>query len=199
MKSLIGVLIQIFYLVIISLFFKLITDTNHIIGITIIIGITVVINIISIVFIDFFFKKYDLESVKGLRINLKKAISNAYVASSIISIVFALVVYTSFDKILELTNLSVGIINYTFFIAKIWFISSPFWGLELTIFKYYSFLDYDKKIGKIFVTKVLIWLILGCIFYFKYKVNCLIFAKPITDFVFLIYYTKICFDLTTKT
>ena len=144
------------------------------------------------------FKKDIPENKKFFRKYIKTAFSNGFVYSSIFSIVIACVLYGFLDKILTLINLPTGLINYCTFASKIWFISSPFIGLEIAILGYYIAINYYRKPLIIVFSKLILFLLISLFYYESKKFNCFLYAKPICDFIFLIYYSKICFDITLK-
>ena len=182
----------------INIFFKINSDLNHIIGININLILYLIINLICIIVIDKTFKKAKLKKSTQYRKDIKNAFTNSFLVSSIISIISALIIYGFLKNILEIFNLKEGIINYINFIIQIWFISSPFIGLELVCFRYFYEIEYFNIPIKILIYKLLTFFIISCLFYEKRKLNCFIYSKPICDIIFLIYYTKICFDLTLK-
>jgi hypothetical protein len=159
---------------------------------------TLTLHIICLITINIIFKNSNLEKKKKFKENIQNAVANSFFISSIISIIGALIVYCLLKNILGIFNIKEGIINYTVFAAKTWFVSSPFIGLELTIFKYFFKLETHKKTNIILVLKFLIYCILSAILYIKFKNNCVVYAKPICDIIFLPYYTKVCFDLVLK-
>lgn len=180
----------------INIFFKIKSDLNHIIGIDINLILYLTITIICAIIINNIFKKANLKKSKNFRKDIKNTFSNAFFISSIISIISALIIYGFLKNILEIFNLKEGIINYTNFATKIWFISSPFIGLEVAIFRYFYEINYFKAPIKILIYKLLIFFVICFLFFSDRKTNCFIYAKPICDLIFLIYYTRICFDLT---
>ena len=191
-------ILVVLFIAIFNLFFKINSDINHIIGINIIIILNIFISIFCIIFINRIFKKNNLKNGLDFKKNIKLSTANSFFVSSIISIFLAIIVYQFLNSILEFLKLKNGLINYTVFASKIWFISAPFIGLELTIFRYFFEINYFKTPIKILILKLFVFLGLGMIFYIKYKTNCLIYAKPVCDMIFLPYYTKTCFDLTLK-
>ena len=169
----------------------------RLIGMSIVIGITLLISIGCFFIIRKIFKKANLDSSKNFRKDIKTTFANSFVASSIFSIAIACIIYGFLGNILEKIGLENGIVNYTIFASKIWFISSPFIGLEIAIFEYFNFLNYCKKPIFIFLIKLLVFGIICILYCFtSRKANCFIYAKPLCDFVFLLYYSKICFDIT---
>ena len=116
----------------------------------------------------------------------------------IVLIILSLIIYTFLRNILNLFNLKTGLINYIIFSSKIWFVSSPFIGLEITILRYFQELEIYKTPLIISIVKLILFIFCGLILHFKYPSNCLIYAKPISDICLLFYYTKICFELTLK-
>lgn len=180
----------------INLFLKINSNINHIIGINIILGIFMAISLINVLIVNRKFKKLDFSNHKVLAKNLKAAFANAFFASSIFSIISACVIYGFLKDILDKFNLSDGVINYCVFAAKIWFISSPFIGLEIVVFKYFSTLEYFNKPILILILKALVFVGISLIEYRTRNVNCFIYAKPICDVIFLPYYSKICFGIT---
>lgn len=169
---------------------------TRIIGIAIMMAISLLIDIGCILIINRKFKKAKLRESKNFRKDIKTAFSNGFIASSIFSIVVACIIYGFLEKLLEILNLSEGIINYCIFATKIWFISSPFIGLQFAIFKYFISIDYWEKNISILIIKFLTYLSICVLYYHSRKFNCFIYAKPVCDFIFLIYYSKICFDIT---
>ena len=154
------------------------------------------ITIICSFVINQIFKKSNLLNSKNFRKDMKTTFANAFITSSIISIVSACVVYGFLKNILGILNLKTGLINYCIFASKIWFISSPFIGLEIAVFKYFSTIEYWKRPIQILIYKLLAFLLISFLFYSTRKNNCFIYAKPLSDIIFLIYYSRICFDIT---
>ena len=187
-------IIYFLFVLIINIFYK--SNPNNQLGINIVISLNLIISLLCFVSTSIIFKKNNLEN--NFNKNIKNAIANSFFVSSIISISIALIIYTFLKDILHIINLKSGLINYTIFASKIWFISSPFIGLEITILKYFYELNSYKKILIISFIKLLIFCILGMAFYFKYPSNFFIYAKPFCDIIFLFYYSKICFELTLK-
>ncbi len=184
------------FIFIFNLFFKINSDINHIIGINIIIFINFMISLICFLTIKNIFKKEKLNNNEEYKKFLKIVISNSFVTSSIISIFIAIILYGFLKNILSIFNLKTGLINYIVFASKIWFISAPFIGLEITIIQYFNELKYYKTPIIFILFKLTVFLLLGGLFYIKYKTNCFVYAKPICDLIFLPYYSKICFRLT---
>lgn len=180
----------------INIFLKINSDLNHIIGININLILYLIITIICVLVTNRIFKKANLKNSKRYRKDIKISFANSFFASSIVSIVSACIIYGALENILELFNLKEGIINYTIFSSKIWFISSPFIGLEITVFRYFHELDYFKIPIILLISKLLTFFVICVCFYFDKKINCFIYAKPICDIIFLIYYTRTCFDAT---
>ena len=199
MKNLTNFLILlalIIFIISTNLFLKINSDLNHIIGININLLFYLVVTAICIFTVNRIFKKSKLSVSKNYRRDMKITFANSFFASSIISIVSACLIYGFLEKILEKFNISEGLINYTVFSAKIWFISSPFIGLEVTVFRYFYEIEYFKKPIKILLLKSLIFLLISVLFFAEKKVSCFIYAKPVCDIIFLFYYTRICFDTT---
>ena len=179
-----------------NIFLKTQADFNHVIGINIILVIYFFIIFLCKIIIDKIFKKIDLANSKNFRRDLKNTFASAFFSSSIISIILACIIYCFLENILDLLGLRTGLINYCSFIAKIWFISSPFIGLEIVVFKYFSIIEYFQKPLKILIIKLFVFLFISCLFYTSRKTNCFIYAKPLCDIIFLFYYSRICFDIT---
>ena len=190
------ILIFIIFVSIINIFLKINSDLNHIIGIDIILILHLLITCFCIIFTNKYFKKFDLKNSKNFRRDIKTAFANSFFTSSIISIVSACIIYGFLKNILELLNLKSGIINYCLFASKTWFISSPFIGLEVAVFKYFSTIEYFKKPIEILILKILLFFIISFLFYSTRKLNCFIYAKPICDLILLVYYSQICFGIT---
>ena len=181
---------------IINLFLKINSDFNHIIGINIILTLNLFMVIVCKFFIDKAFKKNNLSNSQNYRKDLKNVFANSFLKTSAFSILFALIIYGFLKNFLQMLNINEGIINYCVFASKIWFISSPFFGLEVLIFKYFEELDFFKKPIIISIFKIIIYFAISFLFFIKYQNNCIMYAKPVCDFIFLVYYSKICFDIT---
>lgn len=110
----------------INIFLKLNSDFNHIVGVNINIALYLFITFLCILKVNSIFKKANLKESKNYRKDMKTAFANSFFASSIISIVSACIVYGFSKNIFQFLNLKEGLINYTSFVTKIWFISSPF-------------------------------------------------------------------------
>lgn len=190
------ILTLIIFVIVINLFLIFNSDLNHIIGINIILGIHLFISLICSIFINKIFKRSNIKNSKNFKKDIKPTFANSFVTSSIISILFALLIYVFFRNILNFFNLKTGLINYCVFASKIWFISSPFIGLEITIIKYFKSLDYYQKPIKILTFKLLTFFIISLLLYNSRQINCFIYAKPLCDIFFLFYYSKICFAIT---
>ena len=186
----------ILFVFVINIFLKTQADFNHVIGINIILAIYFFIIFLCKIIFDKIFKKIDLANSKNFRRDLKNTFASAFFSSSIISIILACIIYGFLENILDLLGLKTGLINYCSFIAKIWFISSPFIGLEIVVFKYFSMIEYFQKPLKILIIKLFVFLFISCLFYTSRKTNCFIYAKPLCDIMFLFYYSRVCFDIT---
>jgi hypothetical protein len=199
LSSFLCILIAIIFAVCINIFLKLTSDTTHLFGINILLIFNLFIYIIDAIAIAIIFKRTDFsKNGKDFRLNLKMTIANSFCISSFISIICAIIIYCFSGKILSLFSLSSGIINYSTFALKTWFIASPFIGLELTIFYYYSIIACNQKPVFILLVKFLAYVILALCFHLISKTNCIVYAKPICDILFLIYYIKICFNIEFK-
>lgn len=192
------ILILIIFTGCIHLFLKNTSDFNHMVGIDIILGISIFITILSNFIIFKVFQKNNFTTSNNYREDIKHTFSNAFIASSIVSIACACMVYGFLENILEFLELKTGLINYCVFASKIWFISSPFIGLELSIIKYYFTIEYYQKPIFLLILKSFTFFIISFFYYSSQKANCFIYAKPICDLCFLIYYSKICFEITLE-
>ena len=190
------VLIFIIFIGGINIFLKINSDLNHILGIDIILILYLLIVISCIIVTNITFKKSRIENTKNFKRDLKITFANSFVTSSIISIVSACLIYGFLKNALDFIGLKTGLINYTMFAAKIWFISSPFIGLEIVVFKYFSVIDYLKKPIIILISKLFIFLTISFLYFSNNNMNGFIYAKPLCDIIFLFYYSKICFDIT---
>ena len=139
-----------------------------------------------------------MQKSKNFKEDLSCAVANSFFINSLIAIPLAILIYAFLKKFLVIIKVPDGIINYTIYATKIWFISSPFIGLEITIFKYFSEIKYYKTPILLVTFKFIIFIILSIPLYFKYNISCIIYAKIITDILFLFYYTKTCFGITMK-
>jgi hypothetical protein len=193
-----SILIAIIFIFVVNIFLKINSDFTHLISLNLIILLNFIILLSCLISINIIFKNSNLDQEKNFKENIRSAVANSFFISSIISIIGAFIIYYLLKNILEFLNIKEGIINYTIFAAKTWFVSSPFIGLEITIFKYFSKLEIYKKPAIILAIKFIIYCSISLFLYLKLKNNCIVYAKPICDIIFLPYYTKICFDLTLK-
>ena len=197
---------KIFYLVLsceiilffltISIFMRKYSDFTHIAGTYIVLAIYILMIFLCKIVVDVIFRKTNFKTSKNFRRDMKNTFANAFFSSSLVAIILACILYGFSHQVFELLGFPTGIINYCSFITKIWFISSPFIGLEITIFKYFSTLEYFPKPIKLIVSKFLLFICISILFYTSRKINCFIYAKPVSDILFLFYYSKICLDIT---
>ncbi len=180
----------------INIFLKINSNLNHIIGIDINLIIYLITTLICIYTSNKIFKKANLNKVKYYRRGIKITFANSFFATSIISMISACITYGFLEKILKNFNLGAGLINYTIFASKIWFISSPFIGLEVTVFRYFYEIGYFKTPIKYLIWKLMLFFIVSFLFYQERKLNCFIYSKAICDIFFLFLYSKICFEAT---
>lgn len=190
------ILILILFVFIINIFKLINKNYNYQYSINIIFLVNIILYITCIISINFIFKKSNLK--ENFKNNIKNAISNSFFISSSICIIYSIFIYSFLGTLLSFTNLSTGLINYCLFASKIWFVSAPFIGLELTIFKYFSEIDYLKTPIFIAILKLIIFVLITFLLYFKYPSNCILYAKPICDILFIFYYSKICFELSLR-
>ena len=120
------ILISIIFISSINIFLKINSDLNHIIGVNINLILWFFIIFICIIKVNYIFKKANLNNSKKYRKDMKIVFANSFFSSSIISIISACIIYGFLKNFLQLLNLEKGLINYTYFVSKIWFISSPF-------------------------------------------------------------------------
>ena len=120
------ILISITFIISINVFLKINSDLNHIIGININLILWFCLIFLCTIKINHIFKKANLNESKKYRKDMKIAFANSFFSSSIISIVSACIIYGFLKNFLQFLNLKEGLINYTYFVSKIWFISSPF-------------------------------------------------------------------------
>ena len=189
-------IIVISFISIINIFFKKYSDTTHLISFNIIFSLNTIISIICLKIINQIYKKTSLESPKDFRTTIKNAFANSFFKSTIVAIVFSFLVYGFLGNFLKFFQINQGLINYSVFISKIWFISSPFLALELAVLKYFTTLEFYKKPIIILLIKFILFFFISLLNYNSRRINCFIYAKPICDFIFLIYYSIICFDIT---
>ena len=154
---------KVFYLVLsleIILFFLAIhifigkySDSTHIVGIYVVLTIYMIMIFLCKIVIDAIFHKTNFTTSQNFRRDMKNTFANAFFCSSLIAILLACILYGFSHQIFELLGLKTSIVNYCSFITKIWFISSPFIGLEIVIFKYFSTLSYFQKPIKLVIAK----------------------------------------------
>lgn len=114
------------FIISINIFLKINSNLNHIIGVNINLILYLFITFLCIIKVNSIFKKSNLKDSKNYRKDIKIAFANSFFSSSIISIISACIIYGFSKNIFNFLNLKDGLINYTLFVSKIWFISSPF-------------------------------------------------------------------------
>lgn len=147
------------------------------------------------------FKKYNFQekdSAKSFRKKMSEATSNSFIISTIITTTIVILLFQFLEDILEYLKFEKGIINYTVYALKIFFVSIPFLGLEITIYKYFYELECYSKICKIFSFKILTFFIFTFALFFKYNTSSCLYARILTDLLFLYYFTKTCFEITIR-
>lgn len=147
------------------------------------------------------FKQYNFQSndsAKNFRKKMSEATSNSFIISTIIATTVVILLFQFLEDILKYLNFKVGIINYTVYALKIFFVSIPFLGLEFTIYKYFYELECYLKISKILFLKVLTFFIFTFTLFLKYNTSSYLYARILTDILFLYYFTKTCFEITIR-
>lgn len=196
-----------FLLLLIILIYTLITNTyNFILGnqtkfisFNIINSIYLILIFSCILISNIIFKKSDFKEndlPKDFRNKMSESVSNSFVISTIFSITIVILLYQFLKNILEYLQISTGIINYTIYALKIFFVSIPFLGLEITVLRYFYQINCYDKILKIISSKFLIFITLSFVLFFKYNSSSILCSKLITDLLFLYFYTKTCFSIT---
>lgn len=138
------ILISVLFIVSINVFLNYVSNSTHIISTNIILGLYFGITIVCLWIVHHYFQKNQSDSFQNFRKNIKIAFSNAFIISSIVSILFACIIYTFLKNILEIVKLENGMIQYCLFASKIWFISSPFIrsrNFHFSLFFYYRILE----------------------------------------------------------
>lgn len=187
--------IVITFLALINIFLYIYSDSNHLIGMSINLILYFTLIIICIIISNNIFKKSNLTNSKNYRKDIKKTFADSFFKTSIISIFLACIIYGYLKDILKLIHLKEGLINYCIFSTKIWFISSPFLGLTITVFRYFYELDYFYTPIFILLYKLFTFFLISFLFFYSKKINCFLYAKTICDIIFLIYYSKVCFSI----
>ena len=152
-----------------------------------------------IIISNIIFKKNDFkedDNPKNFRKKISEAVSNSFVITTIFTTLIILLLYQFLEKILFTLNIKTGIIHHTMYSLKIFFVSLPFLGLEITILRYFYQINcYNKIIETIFI-KLIIFIVLSIILFFKYSTSSILYSKLITDLLYLYFYTKTCFGIT---
>lgn len=191
-------LIGILFIVLLKIYLKLKTNLLKIIAMDFILIANIAIIIICSIVVWYIFRQYNFKKKKKFKKFISSAVARAFLYSSIASIIFAIIIYGFFGKIIKNIHIASSIQNYAILYSKIWFVATPFIGLEITIFKYFSKIESYLKPVLICILKLLIYVGLTALFYIKFPNECFVYAKPISDILFLPYYIKICLDLTYK-
>lgn len=193
------VLIFLIYILSTNIFNFILGNKIRFIGFNIINSIYLILIFSCIIISNIIFKKSDFkenDSPKEFRNKLSESVSNSFVISTIISTVVIILLYQFFREILTYLNIETGIINYTIYALKIFFVSIPFLGLEITILRYFYQINCYDKIIKVILSKFFIFLFLTFILFFKYNSSAILYSKLVTDMLFLYFYTKTCFGIT---
>lgn len=192
-------LILIIYFLGTNIFNLFLKNEIRFVGFNIVNSIYLILIISCIIISNIIFKKEkftDKDTPVLFRKKISEAVANSFVSSTVFTIVLTLLLYQFLDNILLFLNIKDGIINYTIYALKIFFVSFPFLGLEITILRYFYQIDCYNKIIKIVALKLLIFILLTFLLFFKYTYSSILYAKLITDMLLLYFYTKTCFKLT---
>lgn len=192
-------LIVLIYILITNIFNFIFGNRVRLIGFNIINSIYLVLVFSCIIISNIIFKKNNFkenDSPKDFRKKLSESVSNSFVISTIFSTTIIILLYQFFRNILEYLKFETGIINYTIYALKIFFVSIPFLGLEITILRYFYQINCYDKIIKINLLKLLLFIIFSFILFFKYNTSAILYSKLIDDMLFLYFYTKTCFSIT---
>lgn len=193
------ILIFIAYILFTNIFNLILKNEIKFISFNIINSIYLILIISCIVISNIIFKKNnfkDDDNPKDFRKKLSDSVTNSFIISTIFTTIIILLLYQFFEKILLTLNIKTGIIHHTIYSLKIFFVSLPFLGLEITILRYFYQINcYNKIIENIFV-KFIIFILLSFLLFFKYSSSSILYAKLITDLLYLYFYTKTCFAIT---
>ena len=192
-------LIFFIYIIVTNIFNFILGNKIRYIGFNIINSIYLTLILSCIIITNIIFKKSNFkenDSPKDFRNKLSESVSNSFVISTIVSTVVIILLYQFFRDILIYLNIETGIINYTIYALKIFFVSIPFLGLEITILRYFYQINCYGKIIKIILSKFLIFIFFTFILFFKYSYSSILYSKVVTDILFLYFYTKTCFAIT---
>ena len=193
------ILIFIAYILFTNIFNLILNNEIKFISFNIINSIYLILIISCIVISNIIFKKNnfkDDDNPKDFRKKLSDSVTNSFIISTIFTTIIILLLYQFFEKILLTLNIKTGIIHHTIYSLKIFFVSLPFLGLEITILRYFYQINcYNKIIENIFV-KFIIFILLSFLLFFKYSSSSILYAKLITDLLYLYFYTKTCFAIT---
>ena len=192
-------LILFIYILITNIFNLIFGNKIKFIGFNIINSIYLILVFSCIIISEIIFKKSNFKEndlPKDFRKKLSESVSNSFVISTIFSTTIIILLYQFFGNILKYLKIETGIINYTIYALKIFFVSIPFLGLEITILRYFYQINCYDKIIKINLIKLLIFIFLSYILFFKYNSSSILYAKLISDIIFLYFYTKTCFGIT---
>ncbi len=193
------ILIFIIYILITNIFNLILNNEIKFISFNIINSIYLILIISCIVISNIIFKKNNFkedDSPKLFRQKLSEAVSNSFVFSTIFTTIIIILLYQFFEDILDTINIKTGIIHHTIYSLKIFFVSLPFLGLEVTILRYFYQINCYNKIIEITFSKLIIFILLGILLFFKYNSSCILYSKFLTDMLFLYFYTKTCFAIT---
>ena len=146
------ILIFIIYILITNIFNLILNNEIKFISFNIINSIYLILIISCIVISNIIFKKNNFkedDSPKLFRQKLSEAVSNSFVFSTIFTTIIIILLYQFFEDILDTINIKTGIIHHTIYSLKIFFVSLPFLGLEVTILRYFYQINCYNKIIEI--------------------------------------------------
>ena len=196
------ILIFSIYIAFINIFSLLLGNQIQFISLLIINLIHILLIAFNIIILNNEFKKNNFNANDNLKVFRKKiseSVSNGFIISTLFNVVIILLLYQFLGDILNILNIKTGILNYTIYILKIFIVTIPFLGLEITIFRYFKEINCYNNIFYLLLYKLIIFIILTIIIFFKYNLSSILYSKIITDFIFLYFYTKTCFSITIFT
>ena len=98
-------------------------------------------------------------------------------------------------KIFSLFPASTGTINYSVYAFKILFACSSLFSMKILIPKYIYYKTRNKKIAIFYYSKIAITLILSILGYYIFNAKGILFAFPLTDFVYSIIYLYVFLNI----
>ena len=123
----------------------------------------------------------------------KKIFIVTFIFSIIYFVIISILLYYFPYKVFSLFTNTKGVINYSVYAFRILFACSSLFAAKILIPKYIINQTPNKKIATFYYSKIAITFILSIIGYFIFDTKGILFAFPLTDFIYSITYLYLFF------